>query len=243
MSINGEYMRIAICEDNREHAEILKEMVNHWAAHVNIEVDIGYYSSAEQFLFYMQEDAHYDLAFLDIQLEKMNGLQLAKMIRKEDRTMFLIFTTGEKGYALSGYEVSAFRYLIKPLKEKDIMDTLTKANRLLETNKKDAIIVNCGNVARRIYKNEIYYIEVDDHYIILHLKEEDIRFKAKLRDFESQFQEPRFCKCHRSYIVNLHYVSKISREGLVLDGETNLPISRGCWDAINRCYMAYYTMH
>ena len=235
-------MRIAICEDNREHADILKEMVRHWAAQENIEVDIGYYPSAEQFYFNMQESTHYDLAFLDIQLENMNGLQLAKLIRRHDSTMILVFTTGETGYVLNGYEVSAFRYLLKPLKERDIKDTLTKANRLMETTKKEAVVIDCGDVSRRILKNDIQYIEVDNHHIILHLKDETIRFKAKLKDFEPQFKEPQFCKCHRSYIVNLHYVNKISRDGLSINDEKTLPISRGRWDAINRCYLAYYTM-
>lgn len=235
-------MRIAICEDNKEHAEILKSIVKRWAEQERIAVDIGYYQSAEQFLFFMKEDAHYDLAFLDIQLERMNGFQLAKLIREQDRTMFLVFTTGEKGYALRGYEVSAFRYLIKPLKEKEVAAALTKASKLLEENKRDAVIVTYNDESRRILKNEIYYVEVDNHHIILHTKDEKIRFKARLMDFESQFEEPQFCKCHRSYIVNLHYVEKISREGVEIENGTKLPVSRARWDDLNRCYLAYYTM-
>lgn len=235
-------MRIAICEDNKEHAAILQEMVKRWAEHEKIEVDIGYYQSAEQFLFFMKDDAHYDLAFLDIQMEKMNGLQLAGLIRKEDKTIFLIFTTGLKDYAVKGYEVSAFRYLVKPLQQKEVTDALTKANKMLEQSRKDAVIVNVNNEARRIYKNDICYVGVDDHYIVLHLRTEDIRFKAKMKEFEQQFQEPQFCKCHRSFIVNLHYVEKISREGVLLEDGKVLPISRVRWDDLNRCYMAYYTM-
>lgn len=234
-------MRIAICEDNKEHAEILKCMVNRWAEKEKLEVDIGYYQSAEEFLFYMKEDVRYDLAFLDIQLENMNGLQLAKLIRAEDKTMFLVFTTGEKGYALKGYEVSAFRYLIKPLREQEVASTLTKINQMLEESKKDAIVISCSDEARRIYKNDIYYIEVDNHHIILHMKKETFRFRAKLKEFETQFQEPQFCKCHRSYIVNLHYVEIISRNGVEIGNGTKLPISRNRWNELNRCYVSYYT--
>ena len=101
-------MRIAICEDNEEHLEILKEMVNRWAKEEEKPIVIGRYQSAEQFLFCMKDEPHYDLAFLDIQMSKINGLQLAKMIRKEDRLIFIVFTTALKQYAPKGYGFSVF---------------------------------------------------------------------------------------------------------------------------------------
>ena len=233
-------MRIAICEDNMEHTEILAEMVDRWAKKENIQVVIGRYQSAEQFLFCMKDEPPYDLAFLDIQMSKINGLQLARMIREEDRLIFLVFTTALKKYAPKGYEVSAFRYLIKPLQEDEVFQVLTEASRMLVERKKEAVIVTRGDESRRIFMDDIYYIEVDNHYIILHLCEESIRFKAKLKEFETQFKEPQFCKCHRSYIVNLKYVGKISREGVEIDSQKTLPISRSRCEALNHCYMEYY---
>ena len=233
-------MRIAICEDNMEHAEILAGMVNRWAGKENVQVTIGRYQSAEQFLFCMRDEPPYDLAFLDIQMSKINGLQLARMIREEDRLIFLVFTTALKKYAPKGYEVSAFRYLIKPLCEDEVFQVLTKASQILEDRKKEAIVVTQGDMSRRIFMDDIYYIEVDNHHVILHLREETIRFKAKLKDFETRFKEPQFCKCHRSYIVNMKYAGRISREGVEMDGEKTLPVSKSRWEALNHCYMEYY---
>ena len=233
-------MRIAICEDNMEHAEILAGMVNRWAQKENMQVTIGRYQSAEQFLFCMKDEQPYDLAFLDIQMSKINGLQLARMIREEDRLIFLVFTTALKKYAPKGYEVSAFRYLIKPLQEDEVFQALKNASQMLENRKKEAIIVTQSDKSRRIFMDDIYYIEVDNHHIILHLHEETIRFKAKLKEFETQFKEPQFCKCHRSYIVNMKYTGKISREGVEIDGKKTLHISKSRWEALNHCYMEYY---
>lgn len=233
-------MRIAICEDNREHAEILAGMVNHWAKKEDMQVSIGYYQSAEQFLFCMKDEPPYDLAFLDIQMSKINGLQLARMIREEDRLIFLVFTTALKKYAPKGYEVSAFRYLIKPLQEDEVFQALSAASQMLEVRKKEAIIVTQSDKSRRVFMDDIYYIEVDNHHIILHLRDETIRFKAKLKELETQFKEPQFCKCHRSYIVNMKYAGRISREGVEIDGKKTLPISKSRWEALNHCYMEYY---
>ena len=233
-------MRIAICEDNMEHAEILAGMVNRWAKKENIQVVIGRYQSAEQFLFCMKDEPPYDLVFLDIQMSKINGLQLARMIREEDRLIFLVFTTALKKYAPKGYEVSAFRYLIKPLQEDEVFQALSAASQMLEVRKKEAIIVTQSDKSRRVFMDDIYYIEVDNHHIILHLRDETIRFKAKLKELETQFKEPQFCKCHRSYIVNMKYAGRISREGVEIDGKKTLPISKSRWEALNHCYMEYY---
>ena len=218
----------------------MEEMVNRWAKRENEQVAIGRYQSAEQFLFCMKDEPHYDFAFLDIQMSKINGLQLAKMIREEDRLIFLVFTTALKKYAPKGYEVSAFRYLIKPLQENEVFQALTKASQMIEDRKREAVIVTRGDESRRIFKDDICSIEVDNHHIILHLRDETIRFKAKLKEFETQFREPQFCKCHRSYIVNLRYTGKISKEGVEIDGKVTLPISKSRWEVLNHCYMEYY---
>jgi len=215
-------------------------MVERWAEKEKQDVHIGYYKSAEQFLFFMNDEAHYDLAFLDIQLERMNGLQLAKLIRKEDKTIFLVFTTGEKNQVFQGYEVSAFRYLLKPLREREVVDALNKISTMLGEKRKEAIVINYNDELRRVYKNDILYVEVDDHHITLYTGQGKLRYKAKLKELEQQLQEPQFCKNHRSYIVNLHYVERISREGVELESGEKLPISRSRWEDLNRCYVAYY---
>ncbi len=233
-------MRIAICEDNREHAEILQNMILRWAKKENRKVELGYYQSAEQFLCSVRSDVSYDAAFLDIQMGKISGLQLAKLIREEDKTMVLIFTTGIKGLAPKGYEVEALRYLVKPLKEHEVVAALSKTVQILEQTKKDAVIISCNGEVRRIYKNSIYYIEGDDHYINLYLKDEVLRFKARLKDFDLQFEKPQFCKCHRSYIVNLHYVDTIKKDCIEVENGKILPLSKARWDEVNKCYLAYY---
>jgi len=233
-------MRIAICEDDKQHADILTAMVNKWAKDENVSVDIGYYQSAEEFLFHWPKGEPYDLAFLDIQLANMNGMQLAQCIRRQDQAMLLVFTTGLKDMVFRGYDVQAFHYLLKPIREKDCKSTLSKAMESLRLRKSDAMIIPTSNGQMRVHKNDIYYIEVDNHYIIMHTQNGDFRFKEKLSMIEQQVNEPHFCKCHRSYIVNLHFVKLIQREHVILDNDKQLPISRRRWAPLNECFISYY---
>ena len=233
-------LRIAICEDNPQHAEILKAMIEKWASEENKRADIGNYKSAEEFMFHWPGDAHYDLAFLDIRLASVTGLQLARYIRQQDRSMLLVFTTGLKDYVLKGYEVRAYRYLIKPLKEKDIAATLNKAEAELEASRSDAIAIPICNVTRRIFKTDIYYVEIDDHYVVLHTVQGNLRYKQKLSEIEHFFPEPQFCKCHRSYIVNLYHTGKLTKNEVQIDNGDTLPVSRTRWAAFNECFITYY---
>lgn len=161
-------MRIAICEDNQEHADILKSIIQKWAETENVKTDINHYESAEQFMFYWEKGEPYDLIFLDIQMNRMNGMELAQYIRRQDRAVFIIFTTGIINYVFRGYEVSAFRYLRKPLQEKEVLAALKKAHHELEEGKRDAVIIPTWEGSLRVFKHDIYYVEADNHYIIMH---------------------------------------------------------------------------
>lgn len=233
-------MRIAICEDNQEHADILKGMIQKWAEMEKIKADINHYESAEQFMYYWEKEEQYDLIFLDIQMNKMNGMELAQYIRRQDRAVFIVFTTGILNYVFRGYEVSAFRYLKKPLQERDVLATLKKANYELSEAKRDAVIIPTEDGALRVFKNDIYYVEADNHYIIMHTRQGNFRYKEKLGNVEPMFPEPAFCKCHRSYIVNLHHMGRLTKDKVEIDNGDTLPVSRARWVDLNECYLEYY---
>jgi DNA-binding LytR/AlgR family response regulator len=236
-------LRIAICEDERQHADILTAMVNKWAQDEKIPVDLGYYQSAEEFLFHWPKEDPYDLAFLDIQLDGMSGMQLAQCIRKQDQAILLVFTTGLKDMVFRGYDVQAFHYLLKPIREKDCKTTLSKAMETIKLRQFDAMIIPTSSGQMRVHKNEIYYIEVDDHFIVVHTKNGDFRFIEKLSTIEQQVSEPHFCKCHRSHIVNMHFVKLLQREHVILDNDVKLSVSRSRRASLNRCFASYYRNH
>ncbi|MGI6107543.1 MAG: LytR/AlgR family response regulator transcription factor [Lachnospiraceae bacterium] len=233
-------MRIAICEDNAAHREILKTMIEEWARDSGEPVSVAQFSAAEQFIMSEYQAAGYDLIFLDIQMKKMDGMALARTIRKDDPKVQIVFTTSFGDYAVEGYEVRAFRYLVKPLKKEAVFLTLS---RVLETVKSEAsgyFVLQEEGETQRIEKSKVRYIEVQGHYLYFHTADRAIRSRAKLKDVEESFRGPQFCKCHRSYIVNLACVDEIGKNGLKIGGEY-IPVSRANWDAVNRSYIEYYT--
>lgn len=233
-------VRIAICEDNPDHADILRKMIHRWASVEEKQVEVHCYRSAEEFLFYWPGKTNYSLAFLDIQMASISGLQLARTIRRQNKTILLVFTTGLKDYILKGYEVKAYRFLLKPLKEKEVFATLHDAADEIALLHSEAIVLPTENGLKRVYKKDIYYVEIDDHYLVIHTIQENIRYKMRLKDIECHFPEPQFCKCHRSYIVNLYHTGRLTRDKVEIDNGDALPVSRARWTAFNECFIGYY---
>ena len=232
-------MNIAVCEDNEAHRERLKNMIAEWAGRTGRRTQTACFASAEAFEMAEIPAGGYDLIFLDIQMKQMDGMKLAEKIREQDDRVLLVFTTSYEDYAIAGYDVGAFAYLLKPLAPDKVFQTLSKAAGTMKRNPSDARILHSEGENIRIYPSEIRYIEVQGHTLSFHMREEIIHCRARLADIERNLPRPPFSRSHRSYLVNLAYVDKIGKEGLRI-GRNLIPVSRNCWEALNRDYLEFY---
>lgn len=103
-------MRIAICESDKQQAERLSDLIFGWKEQRKSIVEVQIFLSAEQFLFAVSGKKSFEVAFLDTDMKRIRGIDLAKYIRKENEQILLIFTTNEARFAIEGYGVSAFRF-------------------------------------------------------------------------------------------------------------------------------------
>lgn len=234
-------MRIAICEDNPEHAEMLADIVQGWARRRDVQVALACYKNAEEFLFHWAPRNTFDLVFLDIDMGgSMNGMELARRIRRQDQAMLIVFTTGLRDYVLRGYEVQAHRYMLKPIRERECWSMLDGARKAVENQKSDTFIMPLETEIVRIHRRDIMYFEMDNHHVNVKTTRGDFRYKARITDLEKELPEPAFCRCHRSCIVNMLYVRTITHEQVQLDNGKVLPVSRAKWPLLNECFVRYY---
>lgn len=115
-------MKIAICDDQEIQLELMERYIKEWAIKNSVEISIDKFNSAEEFLFEWEDYEKYDAIFLDIEMKKMSGIELSNIIRKKNKTVNLVFVTGEFKYALHGYKVGALQYLMKPIKKKTFLN-------------------------------------------------------------------------------------------------------------------------
>ncbi len=217
--------KVVIVEDEAEHAQRLRALLGAYREkHPGCMFDIRQYNNPHRFLAEYACDA--DIIFLDIQMPDINGMKVAKKIREVDSRVMLIFTTALAQYAIAGYEVQAFDYILKPLRAEMFEAKLNRALRVLNySHDEDWVDISTKTESRRIPVNRITYIEVDNHDILIHTEHECYRHWGSLKEYEQKLSGLHFARCNVCYLVNMRYVRCI-RGDCVQVGEDTLTVSR-----------------
>ena len=236
-------MTIAVCEDYREEALWLCEMIQKWAVKNGVGVDVVSFDNASAFLFAMEEDV-YDALFLDIKMPGEDGITLAKRLRSSDNRIPIVFVTGEKDYIMEGYEVEAVNYLLKPVEEVKLFASL---NRIYDRTKKQEpyIILHTEDAVVKLLQKDIYKVEVYAHNVVYTTAKGQYELTASLKEVQKELQDRYFVSCYRGVLVNLQYVDSIKKSSLILaDGKTGfrmeIPVSRRLYNKVNEAFIQYY---
>ena len=201
-------LNIAIVDDLIEDIEFTRNILKAWAEEKGVEYISEEFSSAESFLFRFSEKKDYDILLLDIEMGGMDGVNMAKLIRKENESAEIIFITGYSDYISEGYEVNALHYLMKPVNEKKLKEVLSKAKERLKKNEKRLQIeVNDEMLLIPLY--EIKFIEVMKNYVTIHAKN-DYTVRKTLSEIETELDD-RFFRIGRSFIVNLKEIERVTK--------------------------------
>lgn len=222
---------IAVCDDTPEDIQLIFAMVQRWAAARGAEIQTQTFSSAENFLFHYAEDKQYDILLLDVEMGEMDGVSLAKRLRQAKDPVQIVFITGYSDYIAEGYEVSALHYLMKPVREEKLMDVLDRAAQRLQVEERALFLKLEGEMVRVILR-DIRYLEVQQNYVTIHAGQ-DYTLKSTLAKLAEELDE-RFFQLGRSYIVNLHFVQRVTRQEAILQDGARIPLPRGYYDKINR---------
>lgn len=226
--------RIAICDDEQNQIEYITSIVTSWSNHKGHSCEIRTFASAEAFLFEYEEDKAYDILLLDVEMKNMNGIELAKRIRKDNNRAEIIFITSHFEFVGEGYEVDALHYLIKPISVEKFTQVLTKAAEKLSVEP-PSVVISCEGETVKLYESDILYVESFLHYIVIHTKDNEYKIKENISVFENKVSDV-FYRIHRSYLVSLKHITRISRTSVNI-GNTELPLSRGKYDDINRAFI------
>ena len=225
-------LRIAICDDEQKQIEYLTSLVSSWGNKTSVTCTIDTFQSAESFLFDYAEDKNRDILLLDIEMGGMNGVDLAKTIRRTNDTIQIIFITGFPDFIAEGYEVSALHYLMKPVLPEKLHTVLDKAAANLAKSEK-RLSITYDRQTDFVPLSQVMYIEAQKQYILIHTISETYRMKGSLSDMEKQLDEY-FIKCQRSFVVNLRYVTRIKNDCVLLKNGSEVPISRGMAEKIGK---------
>lgn len=236
-------MNVIICEDERLYRKSIADKVKQWMQINKIEdVQILLFSSSEE-LAEKWEQLTAGLIFLDIQfIDEMNGMELAKLIRKKDPHVPIVFVTSTDAYVYDGYSVSALRYLRKPIRYEEIAECLDIAHKQHSLSTNRFFPVEENGCRTLLPYDDILYFEARSPHTIIHMRGEpsEIRLKLRFSELASRLTPDVFVRCHRSYFVNIACVRSYKRNELLMSNGDMLPISRPYLDEINKVFEHYY---
>lgn len=231
-------MNIAIIEDSGQELSLLERCLQSYLSSRQVYRVIDTYTSGEAFLENWPSKS-YDLIFLDILMEGISGIEVARKIRETDSECLLIFISSSKEYALQGFGVRAFDYLLKPLSEERFQKTmdlcqneLAKHIRYIEVKESRTLV--------KIPLNEIIYTDYYNHYIQIHTGARLIHSYQQFDVFSPLLLcYPQFLCCYRNCIVNMDHVDSVDKHDFVMENGERVPITRGNRNSIYQQYADY----
>ena len=216
-------INIGICEDELHYRVNIKDMLGDILSTYSINYKIYEFSSGEELLSNYPKDL--DILIMDIQMKIINGMDTARKIREFDQNLEIIFMTSFSEFMQEGYEVKAYRYILKPISERKISRNILPCINEIMKKKNNYLTINVKNYVDRIKIDSIVYIETDRPNILIYTNDNKYTTKLSISKIDKILREHGFFRCHNSYIVNLKLVESMNSNTLKI-GEKYIPISK-----------------
>lgn len=210
-------MRLAICDDNDLERDLLHTLLQKYFSETSVRCEFTLYDRGTALYYDVMEDIEYDIIFLDLFMGDSFGMRIAQKLRDLSYRGKIIFCTVSADYALESYNVYASGYILKPYSLDDIRRTLDRFASEYQCN---SYRVKQKSKIVYIPLNEIMYVESNNTKCILHRTEDrEYSIYKKLGQIEAELNDPRFLRCHQSYLVNMNYVREANDVFLLQNGE------------------------
>lgn len=211
-------LSVAICDDEIIECCRMKRKIEEILNEMNIPCIIRQFGSGRQLL---QVQESFDIIFLDIMMNDLNGIKTAKIFREKAADKILIFISSSREYVFEAYDVEAFQYLLKPIDDGKLRTVLKKAVTKTEKHSQEFMIISKERQKQKLFLDDIYYFEIKGRIVDVHGTEGIFAYYEQIGELEKKLQDKGFFRCHKSYLVNLKYVEGYNRQEAVLEnGET-----------------------
>ena len=227
-------MKIVICDDEKFFANDIKTKVENFMYKNRIESDIHTFYCSETF----EDDSFYDIAFLDIEMPGLNGIELATKLKKVNPDIIIFFITSYDKYLDDAMDLNVFRYLKKPINDDRFFSALNKCIAYIDNNSLTVFAVNTSEV-KSIKLNDILYIEIIGRKTRLLTVKGECISDNKIDYWENKLIQSFFYRVHKSYIVNLKHITDYERDSVTLEDKYVVPVSYRKQTDFRQVFMKY----
>ena len=232
-------LEIAICDDETLETSNIEKVLEDLATKVATKINIDVFYDGSTLVDYINRGKRYDLIYLDIEMEKQNGVDAARIIRKLDRNVLIIYVTSHESFAKEVFEVSAFRFITKPIDLQIFERYFIDAKKEILGNPK-YFQYQYNKVSYRVPVSDIMYFQSDKRVTYIVKKTGSEKCYEKLNNIEKRLLESDifFYRTHQSFLINPKFVSVYSYDSMELLDGTTLTVSENRRKKVNELFCA-----
>lgn len=217
-------IRVGVVEDDPASCQRVLDHLNQYRSETGTEFTISVFDDGEQIV--EKYTPMYDILFLDIEMQHMDGMAAARRIRERDNTVVIVFITAAPQYAINGYEVQALSYLLKPVPYFAFRQELKRSIDMVRRRGSESLLIEAGGRQMRVELADVLYLESIRHTIIVHTLSGKLSVSGTLKDFEERLADQDFFRSNSCYLVNLRHVVGVEGQDCVMSNEELLRASR-----------------
>lgn len=233
-------MKIAICEDDTIQQNILTMSLDSYCTPSGEHIQYDVYHSGLDLLASIHTH-RYDVLLLDILMPGFTGIETAREIRGSNEKIPIIFLTSSQEFAVESYRIHAFDYLMKPVNQNALFETLDRAYAVTENALEKSIMVQTSKAIFALSFSEIEFVEINNRTLSFHLINGTVKsLSGRLSDYEDTLlKQPEFLKIHRSYIINMDLMKALNQKSFITLTGNEVPISRNLLPEIQKRYIEH----
>lgn len=217
-------IRVAVVDDDQESRELILNYLARYEYEQGMQIAVEEFTDGSELTGSYRP--RFDIIFLDVEMENLDGFASARIIRETDPGVIIIFVTNMAQFAVKGYEVDALSYLVKPVPYFAFSQELNRSLERLERTRDDHVLLNVAGELVRINLSEVTHIESIKHHLVIHTLSEKIQLTGTLKEMTAQLEPRGFFRSNSFLLVNLRHVTAFRNQISTLAGGTELPVSR-----------------
>jgi len=238
-------LKIAVCDDNITELKVTEQfLIRYSALKKSDDIHIKAFPFPDDLIEKICNGERYDIYILDIVMPEVSGIDIGGQIRKNDENAYIIYLTSSEDYALKSYRVRAFQYLLKPLSEKELHLALNDALRRMDRENALRFSVTTADGIEVVPYHQLVSAEYCNHTVKVSLPDGKVvkscvtrvPFEIVIKDL---LRDPRFMRCHNSFLINMQHVKMISNRDLSMDNGTLVPVAAAKHKQVKETYLDY----
>jgi len=214
--------KIAVVDDDPKYTSTVLEYIATFSKQTGLEFETICFSDGEEIV---TDYESFDIIFLDIQMTNLDGLKTAQRIRELDADVFIVFITNAPQYAIKGYSVRAFNYLLKPVTQFAFTEQLKKCIQQINQRCNAFVLCRTESGTIRLSAASILFVESFNHKMSIVTSTNEYSMSISMKELEKKLPKQHFFRCHKSFLVNLAHVSAIKDNDITVEKHT-IPVGR-----------------